>query len=152
MRIPRALTLIFASAFLASCVQTMISSSLMVDKDYLTEVAREDLVGKVHAKAEELGGACKLINTERQVHICYLATGNPSMQLSIGYTRNGAYMISVVSTRGHWLPPRARDVHAGRYLTDLQHNLEGWMRSLLPPEAIIETTRYYPGYDTRQSF
>ncbi|MDP3340145.1 hypothetical protein [Frigidibacter sp.] len=74
------------------------------------------------------------------------------MQLSIGYTPNGAYMISVESTRVHWLPPRERDVHAGRYLTDLQYNLEGWMRSLLPPEAIIETTRYYPGYDTRQGF
>lgn len=56
MRIPRAMTLMVASAFLASCVQTMIQSSLMVDEDYLTAVTREDLVGKVSAKAEELGG------------------------------------------------------------------------------------------------
>ena len=136
--------------FLGACTQTITSSYIQVNDSYLSDLTRESLIDQVYAKAEQLGGECKLLSVERQYHTCSLKPDNPSLQLGIGYTPKGHYTISVTSTLGHWLPPSETNVISGEYLPDTQKDLEIWMLSLLPTEAVIQAMRSYVGYDVTQ--
>lgn len=138
--------------FLGACVQTMTSSYVLVNDDYLSDRTRENLVEQVYAKAKLFEGECKLISSKRQYHTCSLKPANPSFQLNIGYNRNGDYLISVISTFGQWLPPSEANVVSGEYLSDTQKDLEIWMLSLIPKEAVIQAQRSYIGYDAIQEF
>lgn len=141
-----------ALVFLSGCVQTIISSTMLVDESKLSDSRRNALVDQVYQKAESLGGHCKLVNTERQVHVCPLPIGTPVFTLSLGYSPRGPYSISIESTRGHWFPPSEEDVVAGIYLPDLQRDLEAWMRSLVAQDAILSARRSYIGYGTSEQF
>lgn len=137
---------------LGACTQTIISSYIQVNDGYISDPTRESLVERVYAKAEQLGGECELLSVERQYHTCSLKPNNPSLQIGIGYTPKGHYTISVTSTLGHWLPPSETDIISGKYVSDTQKDLEIWMLSLLPTEAVTHAMRSYVGYDVLQEF
>lgn len=137
---------------LSACVQTTTTSHVGISGSYLTSEAREDLVEQVYQKAEQLKGDCRLLSAKRQYHRCFVKSGNPSVELGIGYSTKGNYSISTTSTLSHTVPPSERKVTSGAYLTDLQKELENWMRSLVPEHAIIYTKRAYIGYDVSEKF
>ncbi|MGL6211945.1 MAG: hypothetical protein ACRC14_19135 [Paracoccaceae bacterium] len=133
--------------FLQACVQTMISSTVVLEDEYVTAETIKVLVATTYAKASELGGECRLISIERSRHTCNLHTGNPSFQLGVGFNSKGVYVISVESTLVHWLPPSRKRVVSGYYLDNLHKELENWMIELVPRESIVRATRRYNDYD-----
>ena len=74
------------------------------------------------------------------------------MELSIGYDPKGQYRMSVSSIYVHLLPPSEGAVLSGRYVSDLQKDLEIWMRSLVPSAAIVSAKRSYANYDGTEDF
>lgn len=141
-----------AALFLSACSQSISTSSIIIDGAYLTDQIRKELVREVYKKAEQFGGECRLTNTQRQFHSCSLAPGNPSLRLSIGYNPKGDYRIAVTSTFGHWLPQSDQKITSGKFIGHTQKELEKWMRSLIPNEAIIRAERTYLDHDFTQGF
>lgn len=137
---------------LGACTQTIIESSIQVNERYLSDQTRSQLVQAVVAKAEHLGGVCKLVSEERKYYTCSLGSNNPQLNIGLGYNSKSVYTITVTSTRGHWLPAEEGEVLAGKYLTDMQKDLEVWMHSLLPEEAVMSAKRSYVGYNATQDF
>ena len=148
----RLLVLLGAPLFLSACVQSISKSSVVIDETYLTDELRNELIADVYEKAEQLGGECKLINSQRQFHSCTLETKGPSLRLSIGYNPKGIYRISVTSTYGHWIPQSDQKITSGKFIGDTQKELEEWMKSLIPHEAIIRAERTYLDQDFIQKF
>ena len=144
--------LFVAALFLGGCAQSISTSSVYIDESYLTDEFRNKLVSEVYEKAELLGGECKLINSLRQVHVCNLKSGNPSLQLDIGYNPKNDFSITVTSTYGHLFPPSEQKVTSGYFIGATQKELEEWMRSLVPNVAIIKARRTYLDYDFIQKF
>lgn len=138
--------------FLSACVQSISDSSVYIDEAYLSVAFREYLIEKVYEKGAELGMGCKLRDELRELHVCQISGENPSLDLSVGYNRNGSYSISVISTFVHFFPPSRKSVVSGNFI-DAEHiDLERWMRGLVPAGAIIKAERNYSGYDVSQSF
>lgn len=148
----RGLILALASLLLTACTQTITSSTVRVDESYLSDSRRGELVKRVYEKASDHGGDCKLVSEARQYHVCSLADGNPHVELSVGYNPGGHFIISTSSTLVHWFPPTTKKVTSGAYLPALQRDLEAWMLSLLPKDAILEATRTYVGYGVSREF
>jgi len=136
----------------SACTQSISSSSVYVKKSYLTKEFQDELVTRVYDKAAVLGGECKLLNSQREYHICALEPGNPSLKLSIGYNASGDYRISVESTFGHWLPRSEQEITSGKYIGEQQKHLEKWMRSIVPDQAVSRAERSYLDYDTIEAF
>ncbi len=136
----------------SACAQSISSSYLLIDQAVLTDQLRDDLVAKVYAKAEMLGGECKLLNPPREYHTCTVDSGMPSVRLAIGYTTKGEYGVFVSSTFGHWFPPSEQKVTSGAFIGETQKELERWMRTLVPEEAVIRAERTYVDYDSVHRF
>ena len=143
--------LLGAALLLGACVQSFASSIVFVDEAYLTDEVRNEIVADVYEKTEQLGGECKLLNPQRQVHRCPLGQDH-GLVVGVGYNLEGGYMITVRSTTAHWIPPSESKVTSGRFVGDTQKELEEWMRSIVPDEAIIRAERSYSGYDVIQEF
>lgn len=141
------LVLLGAPLFLSACAQSISTSSVFIDDTYLTDESRNELIADVYEKAEHLGGKCKLISTQRQFHSCSLEPENPSLSLSVGYNPKGNYSIAVTSTYVHWIPPSDQKITSGKFIGDTQKELEEWMKSLIPHEAIIRAVRTYSDHD-----
>lgn len=154
MAISRIKLLIFlgSAIFLGACAQSFSTSSIFIDDTYLTDEFRNQITAEVYEKAEQLGGKCKLVNTQRQYHSCPLMARGPSLELSVGYNPGGNYRIAVTSTYVHWFPPSDQDVTSGKFIGGTQKDLEKWMRSLVPDEAIIRAERTYLDYGVIQEF
>jgi len=149
---PKFLALLCIMLGLSACAQTITTSHLSISENYLSDAIRRNLVDQVYQKAESLGGECKLLSAKRQYHTCAGQSGNPSFRFGVGYGPKGDYSVSVTSTLGHWVPPSKHAVTSGGYLTKLQKEFEQWMRSLVPENAIVRTTRTYSGYDHKEEF
>ena len=141
--------LLTALLALCGCAQTMTTSSVTVDAAYLTEETEAALVAAVYATAEALSGTCKLVNAGRRYHSCSVgeASGNPSLEMNVGYGQNGEYGVSLATVLVHWFPPSKEDVISGAFLSERQKRLEDWMLSLIPEEATVNAVRHYIGYD-----
>lgn len=144
--------LVGSALLLGACVQSISTSSVFIDEAYLTDEVRNEIIADVYAKAEQLGGECMLLNQPLQVHYCRFEPKNPSLILSVGYTLRGDYTISVRSNYVHWIPQSESKVTSGRFIGGTQKELEEWMRSIVPDEAIIRAERTYSGYDVIQEF
>lgn len=138
--------------FLSACTQTMSTSKVIIDKEYLNTRLKEAIVAEVYNKSSQFAGNCKVLSAQRQFHSCLLTQSNPSVRLEVGYYHNGKYVISVTATRVHWFPPREERISSGQLVGEIQKELEEWMRSLVPPEAIVKAERTYVGYEFIQEF
>ena len=148
----RILLLLFLSLACA-CGQTISDSTVEIHEEFLTDQTRRDLTEAVYTKANQMNGTCKVLNDARQYHTCsFASTENPALRLTIGYDLKGRYRITVTSTFGHWLPQREKKITSGRFVGDAQRELEAWMRSLVPDEAIVRAERSYVDYETIQEF
>jgi hypothetical protein len=142
-----------AALFLGACVQSISTSAVFIDDTYLTDKFRNELIGEVYEKTEQFGGECELRNIQRQYHSCLLnIPSNPSLRLSVGYNPKGNYRIAVISTFGHWLPQSDQNITSGKFIGSTQKELEVWMRSLIPHDAIIRAERTYLDHETVQTF
>lgn len=144
--------LVGSALLLGACAQSFASSIVVIDEAYLTDEVRNEIVADVYAKAEQLGGECKLLNSQRQVHYCPLQPDNPSLVVGVGYSPRGDYVLYVRSNYVHWIPQSESKVTSGRFIGDTQKELEEWMRSIVPDEAIVRAERKYSGYDVIQEF
>ena len=144
--------LLGAALLLGACAQSFAFSIVVVDESYLTDEVRNEIVADVYEKTEQLGGECKLLNEQLQVHSCRLGPDHGSLVISPGYNHEGGYLIVVRSTTVHWIPPSESKVTSGRFVGDTQKELEEWMRSIIPDEAIIRAERTYLGSDVVLEF
>ncbi|MGJ8584173.1 MAG: hypothetical protein ACSHXD_08785 [Marinosulfonomonas sp.] len=141
-----------AALFLGGCVQLLSTSSVYIDESYLTDEFRNKLVSAVYEKAEQLGGECKLTNSLRQVHVCRFEADNADLTLIVGYNTENDFRITVSSTYGVLFPQSEQKITSGYFIEATQKELEEWMRSLVPNEAIIKARRTYSNYDFIQEF
>ena len=141
-----------SALLLGACSHSFATSIVVFDEAYLTDEVRNEIVADVYEKTEQLGGECKLLNQLRQLHRCSLPLDNPSLAVGVGYSLEGNYMIFVTSTRSHLFPQSISKITSGKLVGDTQKELEEWMRSIVPDEAIIRAERTYPGSDVILEF
>lgn len=141
---------ILALLILCGCTQTITTSSIRTSLQFASSEMRKSLVEKVYGKTSQLGGHCSLINKERDFHRCALPFENPLIEISVGISAKGVYLISVESTFSTWLPVNKERLFSGEYLPDVQKELENWMISLVPSVNILSAERYFPGFDYSQ--
>lgn len=144
--------LLLATLFLSACTISMSDSLVVISEDYLTDQNREELVELVHEKAKSLGGECKLLSPKRQYYRCTSVDKHEGLRMGIGYLPKGQYAIVVSSEQAHAFPPRADSVVSGKFIGDTQKELEVWMRSIVPEDAIVRAERLYIGHDAVHEF
>lgn len=138
---------LLAVLLVTGCTQTISNTTFEVNSVNLTDFFRTKIVNSLYSKALELGGQCKLVNTERDLHRCQISEQNPSVSLTAGFNTQGSYTLSISSTYGHWIPPKREDVISGKFLGDIHIDLENWIKILIPSVAIVERERVYMGYE-----
>lgn len=138
--------------FLSACAQTMSTSEVIIDKAYLNTASKEAIIAEVYKKSAQFAGDCKVLSAQRQFHSCLLTQSNPSVRLEVGYYHTGEYAISVTTKLVHWFPPGEEKIESGQLVGKTQKELEKWMLSLVPPEAIVKAERTYVDYDFIQEF
>lgn len=138
--------------FLASCSQTMTTSTVRIRLDLLSENEITALQEKVVQRAEASGGKCTLLSEVRQRYVCSIQDKNGSTTISVGYRKDGGYSISINTTTVYWFGPDDADIEAGKFVTDLHIEFEDWINENIDPDIIEYKERAYINHDHSEEF
>ncbi len=128
--------------FATGIASSRTSAGVVLRDGYMTKDIYQTLIPAFERKAAELGADC-VSRWENTAFTCRTTRGNPTYDFTIRRRRDGEDVIVIEATRGHFPPPSAQDVKAGRFVTDTQKALEAWMTDLVPKEQIARRWTSY---------